>query len=66
MEKKQKKVIFGPLSSRAEAMVFWGHAEVEIVFFAMWCIWVSKDAEFCADSKNINLPCFKIHIHATL
>jgi hypothetical protein len=32
------------------------YIEVQHFFFTIWTSWVSKDAEFYVDFKNINLP----------
>jgi hypothetical protein len=32
------------------------YKEVKKYFFTIWISWVSKDAEFYVDSKNITLP----------
>jgi hypothetical protein len=36
------------------------------LFLTIWTIWVSKDAEFYVDFKNINLPCDKMHLHKVI
>jgi hypothetical protein len=52
-----KKYFFGPLTSSAEVMIFWvmHYIEAQKIFFTMWGLWVSKDAELNVDFKNINL-----------
>jgi hypothetical protein len=51
-----KKYVFGPLASSAEVTIFWVMRYIEVkIFFTIWGIWVSKEAEFNVDFKNIDL-----------
>jgi hypothetical protein len=49
--------LFGPLASSVEVMIFRIVQYIEVRnFFTILGIWVSKDAEFYAYFKNINIP----------
>jgi hypothetical protein len=46
----------GPAASSAEVMAFRVMHYIRVrIFFTLWGLWVSKDAEFYVDFKNINL-----------
>jgi hypothetical protein len=50
---KVAKIFVGPVTSSSL-----GHAlyKDKKIFFTIWMPWVSKDAEFYGDCKNLNLP----------
>jgi hypothetical protein len=53
------KNIFGPLAASWQVYTFMGMQYIPVGvkndFFTILGLWVSKDAEFYVDSKNINL-----------
>jgi hypothetical protein len=53
-----KKNVFDPVTASSLVTTFWvmHHINVKKNFFTIWTSWVSKDAEFYVDFKNINLP----------
>jgi hypothetical protein len=52
-----KKIFFDPMTASSLVMTFcvMHYIRVQIFFFTIWASWVSKDAEFYVDFKNINL-----------
>jgi hypothetical protein len=53
-----KKKLFDPVTASSSVTTFWvmHNIRVQNFFFTIWTSWVSKDAEFYVDFKNINLP----------
>jgi hypothetical protein len=55
-----KKKFFYPMTASSLVMTFWVMHYIykgpNFFFFTIWASWVSKDAEFYVDFKNINLP----------
>jgi hypothetical protein len=52
------KNCFGQVTFRGKVILYRvkHYIRVKKIFFIMWGLWVSKDAEFNVDFKNINLP----------
>jgi hypothetical protein len=57
IHEKIRKKCFDPVTA-SSVKIFEGmqYIEVQTFFPTIWTSWVSKDAEFYADFKNINLP----------
>jgi hypothetical protein len=53
-----KKKYFDPVTASSLVKTFWVMHYIEVIncFFTIWTSWVSKDAIFYVDFKNINLP----------
>jgi hypothetical protein len=53
-----KKKFFDPVTASSLITTFWvmHYIRVKKFFFTIWTSWVSKDAEFYVDFKNINIP----------
>jgi hypothetical protein len=58
----EKKFFFGQVTSSGNCLTFLvkHYIRVKIFFFTMGTYWVSKDAEFYVEFKNVNLPLYKI------
>jgi hypothetical protein len=59
-----KKNLFDPVTSSSLLMTFWvmHYIRGQHFLFTIWTSWVSKDAEFYADFKNINYLSDKMHL----
>ncbi len=60
--RKWQKIFFGPVTSTEKCLkvTVKHYIRVKIFFFTMGAYWVSKDAEFYVQFKNVNLPLYKI------
>jgi hypothetical protein len=52
------KNVFDPVTASSLVTTFWvmHYIRVQNFLFTIWTSWVSKDAEFYVDFKNINSP----------